>query len=386
MEYRTFQSAPGIAPSLLGYGCMRFPTQEDGSIDRTKAEALIHRAMEAGITYYDTAWPYHRQESEPFMGKVLSQYPRDSYYLATKLPTWEIKSRQQARERVLEQLERLNMDHIDFYLLHNLNKRSWDRMVREGVLEELEALREEGKLRYLGFSFHDSFELFSRILRFHKWDLCQIQLNYMDVNYQAGLQGLALAEKLGIPVVVMEPVKGGSLATLPEDVTQPMRRLDPEASPASWALRWVGSQPNVKVILSGMGTMEQLEDNLHTFDHFRPLSQEERAAVAETAGMLRQRLKNGCTGCGYCMPCPAGVDIPTAFQMWNNRSVYRNQMLSLRSWKNLAAANLPQLCVGCGACETKCPQGISIRDHLSQIPGDMDAFTGLNRAEEDGKA
>ena len=374
MEHRSMERT-GARPSLLGYGCMRFPLdRETGRIDQARAEALIRRAMEAGITYYDTAWPYHNGESEPFLGRVLSQYPRDRYYLATKLPCWEITSREQAAELFERQLERLQTDHVDFYLLHSLSRRTWKRMLELDVLSLLEEYQRQGRLCRLGFSFHDEYEAFAEILNHQDWDFCQIQLNYMDTQHQAGLQGLELARSTGVPVVVMEPVKGGSLAQLPEEVTAPLRALDPEASAASWAMRWVASQPGVAVVLSGMSIPEQLEDNLSTFSHFRPLDVEEKQAVEETARLLRSRLRNGCTGCRYCLPCPKGVDIPKNFQIWNNMAMYGNLRLTKRAWRELEPGARGDQCVSCGRCEELCPQHIPIREHLACLTGEVEGF------------
>ena len=365
----------GANPSLLGYGCMRFPLDpETKHIDEARAAALIRRAMEGGIIYYDTAWPYHDGESEPFLGRTLSQYPRDSYYLATKLPCWEIDSRQQAAELFERQLERLQTGYVDFYLLHSLSRKTWQRMLELDVLSLLEEYRRQGKICRLGFSFHDSYEAFEEILNYREWDFCQIQLNYMDVNHQAGLRGLELARSRGVPVVVMEPVKGGSLAQLPQEVTEPLKGLDPAASDASWALRWVASQPGVAVVLSGMSTPEQLEENLDTFSRFCPLNEGEKQAVEKTADRLRSRLKNGCTGCRYCLPCPKGVDIPKNFQIWNNMAMYGNRTLTGRAWRDLEPGARGDQCVGCGRCETLCPQHIPIREHLSRLAGEVEAF------------
>ena len=369
----------GAAPSLLGYGGMRFPiVRGTGAIDEEKAAALIDRAVRGGITYFDTAWPYHEGGSEPFMGRVLSRYPRESYFLATKLPCWKVESREQARDILEQQLQRLRTPYVDFYLLHNLNRKTWEKMQKLDVLPLLEEYQRAGKLRRLGFSFHDDYAVFEEILRSRPWEFCQIQLNYMDTEHQAGLRGLELARSMSVPVVVMEPVKGGSLAQLPEEAARPLEEADPGATPSRWAMRWVASQPGVAVILSGMTTMEQLEDNLSTFSPLRPLSGEEQELVEETARRLQARLNNGCTGCRYCIPCPSGVDIPGSFQVWNNMAVYQNRRLTKRAWKNLDPEERPDRCVGCGRCETLCPQQIPIREHLAQITGQVEQFLEEN--------
>ncbi len=364
----------GIETSLLGFGCMRFPTDNEGKIERAQARAMLERAMAAGVNYIDTAYPYHGGESELFVGEVLKEHPRDSFYLATKLPLWEVHSLEDVDRIFNRQLEKLQVEYIDFYLMHALNGGRWDEMLEMGVVERLEQLKEEGKIRHLGFSFHDGYEAFEKILCHRDWDFCQIQLNYMDTEEQAGLKGYALAEQRGVPMVIMEPVKGGSLAAFAQDITEKFHAHDPQASMASFALRWVGSLPNVKVVLSGMSTMEQVEDNLKTFGDFRPLSEAERATVEEVVALMKSRVQNGCTGCRYCMPCPAGVNIPGTFGCWNRYHMYQNYNVVKHHWeKDLGDAGQAKNCIKCGKCEQVCPQHLHIREDLERAQADLDA-------------
>ena len=377
MEYRKMENL-GISTSLLGFGCMRFPTNADGSINEEEALAMIDRAYQAGVTYFDTAYPYHGGMSEVVTGKALARYPRDSYYLATKLPLWSVKALEDVERIFSEQLERLQKDHVDFYLMHALGKDRWQFAKELDVLGHCEKLRAEGKIRYLGFSFHDNYEAFEEIITSYKWDFCQIQLNYMDKDTQATLKGVELAEKLGIPIVVMEPVKGGSLANLPsEGINELFQKVRPGATASSWALRYAGSFDNVKVVLSGMSTMEQVEDNLSTFAGFEPLSDEEQAVIEKVSDALRSRVQNGCTGCRYCMPCPAGVDIPRCFGIWNQYHIYENVNEARWNWKNgINEANKASNCVKCGKCEQACPQHIAIREDLARLQAELDGITG----------
>ncbi len=372
MEYRSMDKL-GIKTSLLGFGCMRFP-QQDGKINEPEAEKMIDTAIAAGVNYIDTAYPYHNGDSEPFVGRVLNKYPRDSYYLATKLPCWEVKTLDDAKRLFNEQLKRLDKDYIDFYLLHALSGSGFDRMVSLGVPEYCDELKKQGKIKYFGFSFHDSYEAFEHIAAYRKWDFCQIQLNYMDTDEQAGLKGYELTEKLGIPLVIMEPVKGGSLASLPKDMCDKFTEVCPDNSVASWAFRWVGSLPNVKVILSGMSAPEQVADNLKTFNNFKPLSEKEQETVLTVADMMRKRVNNGCTGCRYCMPCPAGVDIPRNFKVWNSYGIYGNKGSAIWEWDDIEDNAKAKNCIKCGKCEKSCPQKLSIREDLARLQAELDGL------------
>lgn len=371
MEKRQMEKL-GIAPSLLGFGCMRFPTAPDGKIKEDEAEKILDEAMAGGVTYYDTAYPYHNGDSEPFVGRVLNKYDRSSYFLATKLPMWQVKSREHAREIFENQLKRLDKEYIDFYLLHSLDKEAFEKVKEMDILSLCEEFRREGKIRYLGFSFHDSYEVFEEILHAYAWDFCQIQYNYMDTEEQAGDRGYRLAQQEGIPMVIMEPVRGGLLAKFSQDIETIFQNAAPNRSTASWALRWVASHPNVKVVLSGMSTEEQLRDNLDTFGSFAPLSEQEKEAVEEVVKTLRLRVQNGCTGCRYCMPCPMGVNIPGNFKTWNMYHMYQNYSVVKNRWEGMDAAAKPVNCAECGACEELCPQKISIRENLKRVQSDLD--------------
>lgn len=375
MEYREMKNI-GVSPSMLGFGCMRFPQRSDGTIDEEKAEQMIDKAIAEGVTYIDTAYPYHNGESEPFVGRVLKKYPRSSFYLATKLPVWKVNSREDAKQVFEEQLARLQVDYVDFYLLHALNKERWDKIVETGVVAQCEEWKAQGKIRFLGFSFHDEYDIFEEILSSRKWDFCQIQYNYMDREVQAGDKGYALAEKLGIPMVIMEPVKGGALAALPEDLTDVLRRADPKVSTASWALRWVGTHPNVKVILSGMTTYEQVLDNLETFDKFQPLSEKERELIEQVADTIKGRVKNGCTACRYCMPCPYGIEIPQNFSIWNEYAMYGNKETAKRRYLGMEQQARADQCKKCGKCETVCPQALQIRQNLEEAAKELGEVCG----------
>ncbi|MCQ2524759.1 MAG: aldo/keto reductase [Lachnospiraceae bacterium] len=372
MEMRELKN--GVKSSLLGYGCMRFPVTEDGHIDEVKAKELLLKAYDNGVTYFDTAYPYHNGESEKFVGKVMSELKRDTYTLATKLPCWLVNSEDDVKRLFEEQLEHLRTDYVDFYLLHALNADSFKKMCSFGVVEKLAKYKEEGKIKNLGFSFHDGYEAFVDIVNYWDWDFCQIQLNYIDKDTQATLKGVELCKEKNIPIVIMEPVKGGSLAKLPDEAMDILKPLRPELSAAGWALTWVGSFDQIKVILSGMTEMDQLDDNLNTFNNFKVLSDEEMKAVDKVGDILLSRAKNGCTGCRYCMPCPKGVDIPRCFSIWNNYHKYDNVKDTKNNWNNVPAEAKPDACIKCGACETKCPQKISIRDDLEELNKELKAL------------
>lgn len=370
METRKFDNL-GVEASLLGFGCMRFP-MKDGRIDEAEAEKIMDMAIAEGVNYIDTAYPYHDGESEPFVGRVLKKYDRKSFYLATKLPIWKVEKAEDVEQIFNEQLERLGVDYIDFYLLHAVDLEKWHKVLELGILDICENLRKQGKIRFFGLSFHDELDAFKEIITYRKWDFVQLQLNYIDIREQAGMEGYEMTKELGIPVIVMEPVKGGTLAKLPPEVDCKFKDYAPDASTASWAMRWCGSLDNVRVILSGMSSAEQVQDNLKTFSDFKPLNEEESKLVADVAAELNSRMRNNCTDCRYCLPCPAGVNIPANFDRWNKYAVYADKENAMERWTNFSDSEKAKNCIGCGACETKCPQKINIRQDLRTLQKEMD--------------
>lgn len=358
-------------PSRLGFGAMRLPTTPEGDIDEPRAAAMIARAYEAGVNYFDTAYFYHKHTSEAFLGRALARYPRESYYLATKMPLSMVRSVEEAKRVFEGQQADLKTDYFDFYLMHATNRNRFHEALQNGVLDYLLGLQKAGAIRRLGFSFHDDYDAFEEILTYRDWDFCQIQFNYMDVDEQAGMKGYELACRLGVPLIVMEPVKGGRLAALSDDVAQMFTRERPEKSVASWAMRWVGSLENCRVILSGMTTEEQLEDNLATFEHFEPLSEREQQIVADVREALRKKQFVGCTGCKYCMPCPFGVDIPENFAVMNRYAMFGSEGRLKAEWGFMDASERADACRKCGKCEAVCPQRLPIRDKLSEIAARM---------------
>ena len=357
----------GVETSRLGFGCMRFPTNEDRSINEAEAQKLLDTAIAGGVTYIDTAYPYHDGKSEEFVGRALKKYDRDSYYLATKLPVWKVEKTEDVRTLFEEQLGKLQTDHVDFYLLHALDQERWDKILELDIIGEALKLKAEGRIRFLGFSFHDEFPVFNEIIHHHKWDFCQIQFNYVDTGLQAGLRGYQLAEALGIPMIVMEPVKGGSLAKLPAKMEAFFRTLRPHDSVASWAFRFVASHPNVKVILSGMTTMEQVQDNLKTFEKLEPLTEEEMGAILNVTREYKSRLNNQCTACAYCMPCPYGLKIPTNFKLWNSSAIYEDYEGYKKQYFELEPDERASHCQECGNCEPQCPQAITIIEDMKKV-------------------
>ena len=366
--------------SVLGFGCMRFSRGVSG-IDMKKAEQLILRAIEAGINYFDTAYLY--AGSEAVLGTVLSKNNvRDKVYLATKLPIAHCHSNSDFDKFFDLQLSALKTDHIDYYLIHNINGMAqWNSLCEFGLREWIAEKRSTGQFKQIGFSFHGPKEEFISLLDAFDWDFCQIQYNYANEHYQAGVEGLKKAAAKHIPVIIMEPLLGGKLATgLSRDALSVFRKASPDISPAAWGLRWLWNQPEVTVVLSGMNELEQLEDNISIAAESKPdmLNDDEKTAYEKVIEIFKSTDKVPCTGCSYCMPCPQGVNIPACFAC-HNASYTHGRFTSFFMYITSTAANrngkaLASRCVNCGKCELHCPQEIKISQELAAVKRRMEPF------------
>jgi uncharacterized protein len=370
----------GCDVSVLGFGCMRLPVRDAHkpadffdpakAIDEEKAANLIHYAIEQGVNYFDTAYVYHGGKSEPLLGKAVREL-RERVYLATKLPAWLIKGKEDFEKIFQEQLLRLGTDFVDFYLLHGLGRESWQKMKEMGALDFLERVKAEGKIRFAGFSFHDDTRTFKEIAGAYDWALCLIQHNYYDRNYQAGREGLEYAAARGIGVVIMEPLRGGKLAQrIPEEVQSLWDSSPSKRTPAEWALRWVWNHPGVSTVLSGMNSMEQLWENLRVAQEAvaNSLNPEELALVDRVTDAYRKLLRVNCTSCGYCLPCPRGVNIPHNFTLYNDLFAFQTPETSFMLYQRMTAPEQRAAnCADCGECQEKCPQHIPIAREMKKV-------------------
>lgn len=372
MKYRAFGKT-GVNCSVLGFGAMRLPiiNNDESRIDEEKAIEMIRYAIDHGVNYVDTAYPYHRGNSEVVVGKALKGGYREKVFLATKSPVWQVERHEDFDRFLDEQLERLQTDHIDMYLMHALNKERWEKIKTLRFFEFFQRVKIQGKIRFIGFSFHDRYPVFKEIIdEYNEWDLCQIQLNYMDINYQAGLKGLNYASSKGLAVVIMEPLKGGKLAKLPNRVMDIVKRNEKGWSAVEWSLRWLGNFPQVSVILSGMNSLEHVKENIEIADHLTPnaLTKDELVLIEEVRKTFESFAVINCTECGYCMPCPNGVNIPGNFRLYNETVMFEDKEdgKGIYRWFESQKTSA-SFCVECGKCLGKCPQKLDIPSLLKKI-------------------
>ena len=361
--------------SILGFGCMRLPVTKGGNIDEEQATEMVRYAIDHGVNYIDTAYPYHNGESEPFLGRALQGGYREKVNLATKLPSWLIKSRADMDRYLNEQLTRLQTDHIDFYLVHGLMKPFWEKLRTLGVTDFLDDAIADGRIRYAGFSFHDELALFKEIVDAYDWSFCQIQYNFMDEQNQAGTDGLRYAADRGLGIVVMEPLRGGMLTKDILSINDIWRKAPVQRSLSEWALQWVWNHSEVTVVLSGMSSFGQVQQNIAYAESGLPssLSQEELDLFREAEIEYKKRIKVPCTGCRYCMPCPSNVSIPECFEMYNQGCMFDAPDVAGTNYNVVMGGMLTgspgfaSQCQECGDCEEKCPQGVPIREHLKKV-------------------
>ena len=369
MQYRKDKNGNDI--SMIGYGCMRF-TKKGAVTDFEKAEKEVMRGIELGINYYDTAYVY--PGSEETLGRILEKNNcREKIKIATKLPQYLVRNASQIDKYFDEELKRLRTDYIDYYLMHMFTEyKNWEHLKTLGIIEWIEAKKQSGAIRNIGFSFHGDTDMFLKILDAYDWDFCQIQYNYLDENTQAGRKGLMAAAEKGIPVIIMEPLRGGKLVNLlPDKAKKLIKENEHGWTNAEWVLRWLWDQPQVTCVLSGMNSIEMVEENARIASDMQAnsLTEEDFAVYEEIKKIIREKEKVGCTGCAYCMPCPHGVDIPGTFSCYNKMYSESKSSGRMEYAQTIGIREKPGFatqCIGCGLCEKHCPQKIQIRERLKE--------------------
>ena len=354
--------------SAIGFGLMRLP-QKFGEPDIAETQKMVDYAIEHGINYFDTAWFYHSGKSELTAGKVLKKYPRNSFYLADKLPLRLLDGKESVLKFFNEQLKKCQVDYFDFYLAHNINKGEWQTLKECNVYEQLSQKKKEGKIKYLGFSIHDTPELLEEVINTYKWDFVQLQVNAIDWEMVNAQKQYEIAEKNGLQVIVMNPLRGGQLSTLNEESAAILKQANPDASLSSWGLRYVGSKSNILCTLSGMTTIDQLKDNVNTFTNFKPLDDKEQKIYKQAIEKYKLSGAIACTGCKYCIECPVGIEIPKIFMMYNqhkNGTQYKDWQFTM-AYEQIPEDHRADKCINCGLCKTKCPQKLDIPNLLKEV-------------------
>ena len=381
MQYRTMPGSDEKL-SILGYGCMRLPTAFGGAIDKDKAIKQIRGAIDMGVNYIDTAWPYHMGNSESFLGEyILKDGYREKVYLATKLPCMMIRKKEAIRDTFKKQLKKLQTDFIDYYLLHSLDGPSWDNMLKLGIIEFMDEVKASGKVRKMGFSFHGKKADFMRICDGYDFDFAQIQFNILDEQYQAGIEGINYAASKGMGIIAMEPLRGGALVSkMPAQVKQIYDGSGFQRSAAEWALRWVWNNPNIQVVLSGMNIDEHIDENIKIASEVEAgsLGEEEMAVIGRVRDTYKEMMQVGCTGCAYCLPCPVEINIPAAFS--NLNEYHMNSKTGAKTHHAMylgldspdGRPHWTTDCIDCGECEKKCPQNIPVRKVFKQVQKDLE--------------
>ncbi|MCS3922078.1 putative aldo/keto reductase-like oxidoreductase [Methanococcus voltae PS] len=383
MNFRTLNKT-GEELSILGFGAMRFPLK-NGRIDKAKSEEMLTYAIDNGVNFIDTAFPYHFGESEIFLGNFLSKNPeyRDKVSISTKLPPWDVKKSEDMYKILNTQLNKLQTDCIDYYFIHSLTKDVWDKLLDLGILKFLDDIKKSKKVKYVGFSFHDNLNEFKRIVDYYDWDMCMVQYNYLDDELQAGEEGILYAARKGMGIFIMEPLRGGNLANnVPKEITEIFEEYTKKhkyfQKPSDWAFKWVWNNPNVTCVLSGMGSLEQLKENIrlaNSISNPNFLNIDELEIISKAKEIFNKRMKIKCTSCNYCMPCPVGVDIPRCFELYNSKYLFDSKSAKMEAdFKYtaqlggvLSEPKVASKCIHCGKCLKECPQSLPIPDLLDEV-------------------
>ncbi len=356
--------------SLLGFGCMRFPVidGEDNRIDYEKSLEMIDYAYKNGVNYFDTAYGYHGGESEKFVGVALKRYPRESFFLASKMPPWFVKEKADLEKIFNDQLKKCQVDYFDFYLEHSLNEENYNKLESFDTHNFLLQKKKEGKIRNLGFSFHGSLECLERITSEHEWDFVQLQYNYLDAEISNTLKEYEIIKKHNLPLIVMEPVRGGALANLCDEANSILKEVNPDKSIASWAIRYAASNDSILTVLSGMSDENQVKDNIETMTDFEKITEKESIALDEATRIFKEYFSVPCTKCRYCTKdCPQGIDIPEMLSLWGRYRLEKKENDYIERYNRVEKSARAENCISCHLCETFCPQSIKIVDIMDNL-------------------
>ncbi|MDI6644222.1 MAG: aldo/keto reductase [Methanobacteriaceae archaeon] len=362
----------GVEVSILGFGCMRFPTLNGKTerINQDQTRKMLNYALDNGVNFLDTGYTYHNGASEHFLGRYLNEEDLKDVYLSTKIPSWNITRREDLDNYLDEQLNKLQTDTIDFYLVHNLNQKYWPHLEKADIFQFLDDALADGKIKYTGFSFHDELEFFMEVVDLYPWDMIMVQYSYMDEDYQAGREGIRYASSQGLGVAVMEPLRGGALANIPEDIQIIWNKAETRRSPVEWALQYIWDNPDIDIVFCGMSTLKQVHDNVkYAMDGYpEKLTSNEKYMVKEVKMAFKDRIMVDCTSCGYCMPCSEGVNIPKCFMHYNHANIYDDvENESMHYFVLLKDEERANNCIECGECENLCPQMINIKQELKKV-------------------
>ncbi|MCR5262021.1 MAG: aldo/keto reductase [Candidatus Gastranaerophilales bacterium] len=353
---------------LLGFGCMRLPMTKNNEIDMLELDKMVDYSMEHGANYFDTAYMYVNGQSENAMGKTLNRYKREDFILADKSPIYKMRSQEDVRATFEEQCKKCGVEYFDFYMCHNINVNTVDIYKKVKMYDEIMKLKQEGRIKYVGFSFHGTPEILRDVVQEHKWDFCQLQINYLDWDVVKAHEQYEIVQEKKIPVIVMEPLRGGGLVNLSDRAMNKLKEAYPDTTPAEFGLRWAASRQNVITVLSGMSNLQQVKENVQTFMNYKDMDENEEKTADEIAKILQSQGEINCTACKYCMEvCPKNINIPAAFALYNQYKVTNNKMMFTIYYDTLAEAEKPEQCIKCGLCSKNCPQNLKIPELLTEI-------------------